>query len=44
MTEVELITMQMLFDILDVPQRSLDAGACRRVAKIGGDCGREACR
>ena len=31
---IERVTSQMLFDILDVPQRSRGAGACRRLAKI----------
>jgi hypothetical protein len=31
---IERVTTQMLFDILDVPQRSRTAGACRRLAKV----------
>lgn len=31
---IERITTQMLFDILEVPQRSRGAGACRRLAKL----------
>jgi hypothetical protein len=31
---VERITTQTLFDILEVPQRSRRAGACRRLAKL----------
>ena len=30
---IERITTQLLFDILEVPQRSRGAGACRRLAK-----------
>jgi hypothetical protein len=31
---VERITTQLLFDILEVPQRSRGAGACRRLAQL----------
>jgi hypothetical protein len=31
---IERITTQVLFDILEVPQRSRRAGACRRLAKL----------
>jgi hypothetical protein len=31
---IERLTTQMLFDILEVPQRSRTAGACRRLAKV----------
>ncbi len=31
---IERITTQLLFDILEVPQRSRGAGACRRLAKL----------
>ena len=34
----------MLFDILDVPQRSRGAGACRRLAKIMAELGWTAVR
>ena len=32
---IERITTQLLFDILEVPQRSRGAGACRRLAEAG---------
>jgi hypothetical protein len=31
---IERVTTQLLFDILEVPQRSRGAGACRRLAKL----------
>jgi len=36
---IERITTQLLFDILQVPQRSRGAGACRRLAKLMADLG-----
>ena len=33
---VERITTQLLFDILEVPQRSRGAGACRRLGEADG--------
>ena len=36
---IERITTQLLFDILEVPQRSRGAGACRRLAKLMADRG-----
>src|SRR5271154_5055171 len=36
---IERITTQLLFDILDVPQRSRGAGACRRLAKLMAELG-----
>ena len=36
---IERITMQLLFDILEVPQRSRGAGACRRLAKLMAELG-----
>ncbi len=41
---IERITTQMLFDILDVPQRSRGAGACRRLAKLMAELGWTAVR
>ena len=41
---IERVTSQMLFDILDVPQRSRGAGACRRLAKIMAELGWTAVR
>jgi hypothetical protein len=41
---VERITTQMLFDILEVPQRSRGAGACRRLAKLMAELGWTAVR
>ena len=46
---IERITTQLLFDILEVPQRSRGAGACRRPAKLrpssgGWLCGSEGSR
>ncbi len=36
---IERITTQLLFDILEVPQRSRQAGACRRLAKLMAELG-----
>ena len=36
---IERVTTQLLFDILDVPQRSRGAGACRRLAKLMAEVG-----
>jgi hypothetical protein len=36
---IERITTQQLFDILEVPQRSRGAGACRRLAKLMAELG-----
>jgi hypothetical protein len=36
---IERITTQLLFDILEVPQRSRGAGACRRLAKLMAEFG-----
>jgi len=36
---VERITTQLLFDVLQVPQRSRGAGACRRLAKLMAELG-----
>jgi hypothetical protein len=36
---IERITTQLLFDILEVPQRSRGAGACRRLAKLMSELG-----
>ena len=36
---IERITKQLLFDILEVPQRSRGAGACRRLAKLMAELG-----
>lgn len=36
---IERVTTQMLFDILEVPQRSRGAGACRRLAKLMAELG-----
>mgnify|MGYP003493485009 CR=1 FL=1 len=41
---IERVTTQMLFDILDVPQRSRGAGACRRLGKIMAELGWTAVR
>ena len=41
---IERITTQLLFDILEVPQRSRGAGACRRLAKLMADLGWTAVR
>jgi hypothetical protein len=36
---IERITTQSVFDILEVPQRSRGAGACRRLAKLMAELG-----
>ena len=36
---IERITTQLLFDILEVPQRSRGPGACRRLAKLMAQLG-----
>ncbi len=36
---IERITTQLLFDILEVPQRTRGAGACRRLAKLMAELG-----
>jgi hypothetical protein len=36
---IERLTTQNVFDILEVPQRSRGAGACRRLAKLMSDLG-----
>jgi hypothetical protein len=36
---IERITTQLVFDILEVPQRSRGAGACRRLAKLMAELG-----
>jgi hypothetical protein len=41
---IERITTQLLFDILEVPQRSRGAGACRRLAKLMAHLGWAAVR
>jgi hypothetical protein len=41
---IERVTTQMLFDIIEVPQRSRGAGACRRLAKLMADLGWAAVR
>ena len=41
---IERITTQLLFDILEVPQRSRGAGACRRLAKLMAELGWTAVR
>ena len=41
---IERITTQTLFDILEVPQRSRGAGACRRLAKTMAELGWTAVR
>ena len=41
---VERITTQLLLDILEVPQRSRGAGACRRLAKLMAELGWTAVR
>jgi len=41
---IERITTQLLFDILEVPQRSRGAGACRRLAKLMTELGWTAVR
>ena len=41
---IERITTQLLFDILEVPQHSRGAGACRRLAKLMAELGWMAAR
>jgi len=41
---IERITTQSVFDILEVPQRSRGAGACRRLAKLMTELGWTAVR
>ena len=41
---IERISTQTLFDILEVPQRSRRAGACRRLAKLIAELGWTAVR
>ena len=36
---IERVTTQILFDILEVPQSSRGAGACRRLAKLMAELG-----
>jgi hypothetical protein len=40
----ERVTTQMLFDILEIPQHSRGAGACRRLAKLMTELGWTAVR
>jgi hypothetical protein len=41
---IERVTTQALFDILEAPQRSRGAGACRRLAKLMTELGWTAVR
>jgi len=41
---IERITTQLLFDVLEIPQRSRGAGACRRLAKLMAELGWTAVR
>ena len=41
---LERVTTQMLFDVLEVPQRSRTAGACRRLAAVMVELGWTAVR
>ena len=41
---LERVTTQMLFDVLEVPQRSRTAGACRRLAAVMAELGWTAVR
>ena len=41
---IERVTTQILFDILEVPQRARAAGACRRLAKLMAELGWSAVR
>jgi hypothetical protein len=41
---IERITTQSVFDILEIPQRSRGAGACRRLAKLMTELGWTAVR
>jgi hypothetical protein len=38
-TALRAVATQLLFDILEAPQRSRGAGACRRVAKLMAELG-----
>jgi hypothetical protein len=37
--EIERVGTQMLFDLLQLPQRARNAGACRRLAKLMRELG-----
>jgi hypothetical protein len=37
--DIERVSTQTLFDILEVPQRGRNAGACRRLAKLMRELG-----
>jgi hypothetical protein len=41
---IERLTTQAVFDILEIPQRSRGAGACRRLAKLMAELGWSAVR
>jgi hypothetical protein len=41
---IERITTQLLFDLLEVPQRSRGTGSCRRLAKLMAELGWTAVR
>jgi len=41
---IERVTTQTVFDILEIPQRSRGAGACRRLAKLMSQLGWTAVR
>jgi hypothetical protein len=41
---LERVTTQMLFDVVEVPQRNRSAGACRRLAKLMTELGWTAVR
>jgi hypothetical protein len=41
---IERVTTQLLFDFLEIPQRSRGAGACRRLAKLMAELGWTAVR
>jgi hypothetical protein len=41
---IERITTQTVFDLLEIPQRSRGAGACRRLAKLMTELGWTAVR
>jgi hypothetical protein len=41
---LERVTTQMLFDVLEIPQRSRTAGACRRLAAVMAELGWTAVR
>jgi hypothetical protein len=42
--DIERVTTQALFDILEIPQRARGAGACRRLAKLMAELGWSAVR